>query len=146
MTDPILSNQAAALTESVERLTIAVAEVARRERRSRIALFWTAVGLALDLLLSVGLGFVAIEARKAGDSAEANQSNARVTCESANQSRLAQIQLWTYVLDEVSKAPGRTPEQIKLVRDFRVYISQVFAQRNCDDPAATVRPAPTPGR
>ncbi len=148
MTDPDLTRQAVALTESVDTLGQTVAELAGRLRRSRIALAWTVAGLTLDLLLSVALGFVAVQAKNASDTADTNTTNARLACEAGNQGRETQIQLWTYVLNLAAQGAAEpTPAQAKQIAEFRAYISRVFAPRDCNNPVSpTSAPPVTPTR
>jgi hypothetical protein len=146
-----LADAAADLNTSVADLTASVRDLAGYGRRNRRLIYWTAGGLLVDLILSVTLILVAVQANNAShrateatSAAAQNRQNARVTCESGNQARLAQIQLWTYVLDvSAQSSPDPTPEQKKRIADFRAYISRVFTPRDCNNPGSPAVPRPT---
>lgn len=148
-----LAEAADELGRNVTDLNASVRDLASYGRRNRQLIYWTAAGLLVDLIVSVALILVAVQANNAShrateatSAAAQNRQNAKVTCESGNQARLAQIQLWTYVLDLSAQSnPNPTPEQRKRIADFRTYINQVFAPRDCNNPASpTVRPPTSP--
>lgn len=145
-----LTVRAGELTKSVETLNTSVGHLREYSRRSRRLIWLTAVGLTLDLALSIALVFVAVQANNASNrateatsSAAQNRQNARIACEVGNQARVVQIQLWTYVLDLAKKSPNQTPAQQQQIAQFRVYLQEVFAPRNCADPASPTVQSPT---
>jgi hypothetical protein len=104
------------------------------------AMIW---GLIASILLSIGMGVVAIsaslQAKSATSQSKRNAENARITCETGNEGRRLQTQLWTYVLDLSSQNPDLTAYQKKQIAAFRGYISIVYAPRDCDN-TPTVQP------
>jgi hypothetical protein len=113
-------------------------------KRNRFLIEVLGVVVALLILVSVGLGFVALQTNRALDTAEQNRSNARLTCLVSNETRAAQIQLWEYVLS-LPTGP-QTPERKERIRQFRLYLNQVFAPRNCDDLSVRPTTPPPPSR
>lgn len=99
------------------------------------------------VLLGVGLAFVAVDARQASHRAEEavslahqNTANARLTCEIGNEARATQRQLWAYVLNVSSEGRKLNPTQLRQLAQFRAYVEQTFAPRDCDSNSPTVRP------
>lgn len=133
-----LHEAVAGLNSSMTNTVTGLAEVVQKDRRK---MSWLAISVGLDVLLSFGLGVVALETRQAQHSAEVSRSNAVLTCEVSNQTRAAQVQLWTYILTLSDQKP--TPEQAEKVRKFKIYLTQVFAPRDCSD-LSKVNPPPTP--
>lgn len=123
---------AARLEESMGDLASEMQAMRQYGHRSRRLIGLLGVSLCFDLLLSVVLGVVAYQAHQATTTSAQNKQNARITCEAANQSRAAQIQLWGYVLDVSEQNPERTPQQRVQITQFRVYVARVFAQRDCN--------------
>jgi len=147
----LLAEEAEKLAVAVDKLNVdmseqvvAMVKIVKRDRRLIRGL---AISVALDILLSIGIAFIAVTATSAKSQAEEAQDNARVSCLAANETRLAQIQLWDYVLSLAS--PGsQTPAQKAQIEQFRIYVAQVFAQRDCDN-LASIPPLPivtTPSR
>lgn len=141
---------AARLEESMGDLTGEIGALRNYGHRNRSLIRWLAVSLCLDVILSVALGIVALQANSASNRAtEAtsqavqNKANARITCEVANASRAAQISLWIYVLDASDQNPELTASQRAQLKGLRTYVGQVFAQRDCNDPSAPPT-VPTP--
>lgn len=137
------------LDKSMSDLTGEMRSLRAYGQRNRRMIWALAASLAIDVLLSFMLGFVAIQASNASQKAtEAtsvaaqNKQNAKVTCEASNIARDAQVQLWTYVLD--LSAPTATSAQKKQIADLRTYIHIVFAHRDCDNPSLPAIQTPTP--
>jgi hypothetical protein len=149
--DSTLAARAGQLTESVERLTGAVAALRVAQRRMQLALAGVVAALALLLVLSVVVAWVAVtaqnasqEAADATSQAARNREAARVTCEAANQGRAAQVQLWSYVLELSTEDRTPTPAEQRRIAAFRAYVGQVFAQRDCANPTTPPTPVPLP--
>lgn len=152
----ILAEQAGALATAVTQLNTDMSdqvrrlgEVVRRDRRMTKLLI---ISVILDVILSLGMGYVAITATRADSQAHTNSTNAKITCEVGNQARAAQINLWEYILNLSANSPQTPPPtaaqkhaQEELIRKFRIYLLQVFAPRDCED-LSKVNPVPTPPR
>lgn len=153
-----LSARAEELSENVTTLNRSVVELATYGQRNRNLIRRVTVGFAGLLVMVVvvaAVAWIAIdasnEAKKATSVAAQNRQNAKVSCLAGNEARAGQIRTWSFVLDAASANPNQTPQQKKLIADFRIYISEIFAPRNCDNLSATVTPPtppalPTPGR
>jgi hypothetical protein len=102
----------------------------KASRRNWLLIRILAVSVALDLALSAGVGYLAVQARQTAAQANSIQAQARTACAAANQARAGQIQLWHYVLD-MTAATSRTPEQQQQAARFRAYIDELFAPRRC---------------
>jgi hypothetical protein len=140
-----LAEEAQKLAVAVEKLNddmseqvVALSKVVKHDRQLIKGLV---ISVTLDILLSIGIAFIAITATSAKSQAEEAQDNARIGCLAANETRIAQIQLWDYVLSLASPS-SQTPAQKAQIEQFRIYVAQVFAQRDCDN-LASIPPLPT---
>lgn len=108
-----------------------------RRNRHLIRGLW--VSLAFDVLLSVALFIVFVlagnaqdRAGNAQDTADRNRQTQIATCESGNQFRQVSSNLWLYILDTASKNPeNQTEERRKQISDFRAYMLNAYAPRDC---------------
>jgi hypothetical protein len=125
-------------------------------KRNRHFIWGLAISLVLDVCLSIAIAVLAVTATEASHQAsEATSLSNRtrdtqlVTCQAGNESRAAQVQLWTYVLDLAAQNPNPPPQQAQRLAQFRTYLSTTFAPRDCtaaNPTAATptaVPPAPS---
>jgi hypothetical protein len=134
MTDPQHAAIAAAtrLNESVTELKEEIHSLQVYGRRNRHYIVGLGISLAFDLLLSVVVIVVAIQANAANDRANANHEYQVDTCNSSNAARQTSRDLWNYVLDAASKNPANeTPERKKQISDFRAYMENSYAPRDC---------------
>lgn len=91
--------------------------------------------VALGVVTAVAVAGV-IVALARSEHAESNASVARqaavASCEATNEVRALQRQLWGYVLDErLRDDPDRNPERLQRIEEFRDYVMQTFAPRDC---------------
>lgn len=101
-------------------------------KRNRHFIWTLAVSLVLDVVLSVAVAVIAVQANQAASAADRNRDTQRVTCESANESRAANRSLWGAILDASNQAnPNATPAQRNQVEGLRWFVNQVFAPRDC---------------
>jgi hypothetical protein len=134
MTDPQHAAIAAAtrLNESVTELKEEIHSLQVYGRRNRHYIIGLGISLAFDLLLSVVVIIVAVQANAANDRANANHEYQVDTCNSSNAARQTSRDLWNYVLDAASKNPANeTPERKKQISDFRAYMENSYAPRDC---------------
>lgn len=131
------------LEQSMTGLTAELKELRTYGHRNRSLIWALALSLLLDVLLSVGLGVVAIQARDATSLAKRNVEAARVTCESGNEARRVSRQLWTYVLDLAATNPDQTPAQRRQLAQIRSVLVTVYVDRDCTSPSLMPSPAPT---
>lgn len=117
--------------------------------RNRHLIWALAASLVLDLVLSVAVGFLAVQATNTSKRAdEATSAAARnlqtqiATCRAGNEARAANRTLWEYLIS-VALAGPQQAAQAQFIEQFRTYIGGVFAARNCDNPGSSL-PTPTP--
>jgi hypothetical protein len=146
---PGLVAQAEQLSGNVSALAAEVGALRTSNRHMRQIVGAIAAVLALVVLVAVVLVFVAADAREASRRAEAanslserNAQAQKVSCESGNEARRVNRQLWTYVLDLSSKNPNLTAEQHRQIRTFRGYLVTVYADRDCNSDHPTPLPSP----
>jgi hypothetical protein len=101
-------------------------------RRNRHLIWGLAVSLVFDVLLSVALFITFITAGNAQDTADRNRQTQISTCESTNAARQVSSNLWLYILDAAAKTPeNQTEERRKQIADFRTYMLNSYAPRDC---------------
>lgn len=151
--DPIAA--AESLEQAMGSLASDVRALSDYGHRNRALIWGLAISLALDVVLSIGFGFVALQANSAShrateatSAAAQNRLNALVTCQSSNEARRVSRQMWTYVLDVMTENnPSPSAEQLRQVRTFRAYLATVYADRDCSNVTSpTPLPTPTPTR
>lgn len=152
MTDPLdqdVVTAARRLETSVDNLRSEITTLRTYSQRSRRLIVGLAISIVLDVLLSAAVGFLAIQAvstsnkaNEANSLASRNAQNQFITCQAGNESRAAQVQLWTYVLDLAARNPNQTPAQAEQVKQLRAYLATSLAPRDCTSPAVP-RPVPT---
>lgn len=92
--------------------------------------------LAIDVILTVVLGLVGVQAHHASDVA-ASASNRAVhssastlaLCQAQNTARAQQVELWEFLLS-LGKPP-QTAQQKKVVAEFVTHLHKIFAARDC---------------
>lgn len=102
----------------------------KASRRNWLLIRILGVSVALDVLLSGGVGYLAYQASRTAQQANSLQVQIHTTCEAGNEARAGQITLWHYLLDLPPTTP-RTPEQQEQARQFRAYVDRLFAPRRC---------------
>lgn len=107
-----------------------VQAIIRYGHRTRLLLRWLAVSLAFDLVLSLGLGYVAIRAQQLAEQANSIQDRARAGCLSGNEFRKTQLQIWHYILDLPPTSPRSAAQEAQQAQ-FRAYVDGQFALRKC---------------
>jgi hypothetical protein len=129
-----LTEAANELVEQIHRLNVdsgqQLVTLARRASSNRRMIYALAASLALDVMLTVALLLVGIRATNAGNRADQVHAQQIGTCQSSNDARAAQVQLWDYILSLPSPRP-RTNEQQRQLDQFRAYVNTVFAPRDC---------------
>jgi len=96
--------------------------------------------VAVAGLVAVSLAVAQRASLAAAKAAEAQ----RIICETGNQSRAAQRQLWGLVLELSAQArPHPTPEEQQRAARFRAYIDATFAPRDCGQLLSGVPSLPT---
>lgn len=134
MTDPdreATLAAAARLEQAMGNLTDQIHALRTYSQRSRRLIWGLVVSLLLDVLLSVAVAVIAVQANEATSTANQNRQTQIATCEAGNQSRALQLQLWTYVLDLSAQSPRDYPGKDQQLAQFRDYIARTFAPRDC---------------
>lgn len=99
-------------------------------RRRRLQVRLLAVFIALTTGLTVAIGVVSWKTAQLANLAQTNKAAVIQNCETANDSRTAQRQLWGYVLSLTPSQP-RNAEQQARVDEFAKFVDRTFAPRDC---------------
>lgn len=99
-------------------------------QRNRHMIWGLVISLILDVALTFALVTVSIRTTHANDKATQAHNQQIATCQSSNEARAVNRQLWDYVLSLPAARP-RTAEQEKRIADFKGYVHRVFADRDC---------------
>lgn len=114
----------------------------RQAKRSKYLTKWVAVLAAISLIGVIG---TVIALAQVQDAVDSNKVNSVVNCENANQSRSANLALWTFILEaSAAQNTERTPEQIELIEKIRVWVAQLYAPHDCSDLSKTYDLPPPP--
>lgn len=96
---------------------------------------WAVLMVLASVLILVGsvIGNV-VYTRSVQEGAAAKAEKVRTqqvaTCQSSNEARSLQVQLWDYVLSFPPSRP-RTEAQEKKIADFKAFVRKTFAPRDC---------------
>lgn len=123
---------AARLQESMGSLQGEIRTLRVYGKRNRRYIWALTISIALDLVLSVVIAFVAVQSSNANTLANQNAQVQKSTCEAGNQARAVTVQLWTYVLEVSAQNPeNQTPAKKQQIEKFRAYMTSAYAQRDC---------------
>ncbi len=127
-----LDDRNQALNDELERNPIdvqveALAQADKRQRRQVLILAFT---VAFDVLLTIGFGFITLRTHELANLAETNKTALIRNCETANDSRKNQRELWAYVI-KLTPIQPRTDEQTARANDLQAFVNKTFAERNC---------------
>lgn len=89
-----------------------------------------AASIALDFILTIVLAVVSYKTNELAHLAQTTKQAVIQNCETANDSRIAQKQLWGYVLSLTPQQP-RNEEQQARVDEFAKFVDQTFKPRDC---------------
>lgn len=128
---------AAGLGERVEKLIEAMQTSQKQFDRLRLLGVVVAMVSVLALVIGGFSAYLYTEVLDANEQTSAlvaqNQENAVVSCQNANESRRAQSELWTFII-EVSLAGGEeSPSERAFLNDLLDWINALFEQRDCAD-------------
>lgn len=102
-----------------------------RSRRGRWLVALLVVGVALDLIVGLALGYVAVQARSAASQAHLNKVAAYEACLANNDNKMADAQRWREVLALVSDG-GSNPQTAAFVRGVEKANAAADAPRDCN--------------
>jgi hypothetical protein len=105
-----------------------------RVNRHRIWLSYALV--ALDVILTVVVALLAVQARNASATANETRAASVAACQSTNVARAENEQLWDYVLTLFAPRPGETAAEAargeQALASLRAHVTQTFEPRNCE--------------
>jgi len=129
-----LDDRNQALNEELERNPVEtqVEALARADKRQSRQVVILAITVAFDVLLTLGFGFVTWRTHELTSLADTNQNAIIRNCETANESRKNQRELWAYVISLTPSEP-RSPEQVARVDAFQKFVDKTFAPRDCSE-------------
>lgn len=107
-----------------------IATLTRDARRARRNVRLLAASITLDFVLTIALTVLSFQTNHLATLAQTNKQAVIQNCETANDSRTAQRQLWGYVLSLTPQQP-RTAEQQARVDEFAKFVDQTFKPRDC---------------
>lgn len=107
-----------------------VATLVKDARRRQLQLRLLTASIILDFILSAVLTVVVFKTNEVARLAQSTKAAVIQNCETANDSRRNQRQLWGYVLSLTPEQP-RTSEQEARVKEFSKFVDSTFAPRDC---------------
>lgn len=108
-----------------------VRSLVKSSQRTRRLVRLLVVSVTLDVMLSIGLGALALQAQRASQTAAGSTYQ---LCIADNASRDASLQLWDYVLSGGPSVSMTTPDQKATADRLRARIHTELAQHNCVKP------------
>lgn len=113
----------------------AVAALIKADQRRRGQILLLFISIAFDLILSIFLAFGWQANHQLALRAESNHDAIVRSCETSNEARAKNKELWTYILSLPPSNDGKasTPEQQKRVEDFKAFLDDTFKIRNCNN-------------
>lgn len=99
-----------------------------KKRKRQVILLSLSIGL--DLLLTVGLGFLSIQTHNVASQSENNKVALVRSCETTNDARASNKALWDYLLALPSNEPATSAQQSE-IDSFKAFIDKTFAPRDC---------------
>lgn len=109
-----------------------ISNLTRADQRNRRHIILLALSLLFDLVLSLVLAYGWHTNHNLAIRAETNRDAIVRGCETSNEARAKNKQLWAYILElPTPDGQPRTPEQQKRLDDFRMFVDDTFAPRDC---------------
>lgn len=109
----------------------AVISLAKTAKQNRNRIRLLAISIILDILLTIGLGLLAVQTHTTANKAESNSQALVASCQSVNDARANNKTLWDYLLSLPTPiAPTLQQQQVR--NQFSVFLNKTFAQKNCD--------------
>lgn len=102
----------------------------RADKRRKAQVTLLAISIFIELLLSVALAYGWSQNHKLAIQAESNHMAILRNCETSNEARANNKQLWDYLLTQTPSQPP-TAEQEKRIADFEAFVNKTFAPRDC---------------
>lgn len=125
------------LTRSVadlaDHLSVSQDQAARVEKQAKRTRWLTWVVLGLVLLSLSGVTFTAVVLDKVSEAVDDSQANAVISCQNANEARIANKILWDFLIDASLAQDSQSPESRALLVELKDFITALYAQRDCSD-------------
>jgi hypothetical protein len=99
-------------------------------QRTKVMIRLLAVSLALDVMLSLGFGWLALRAEMLAEQANSIEYQQYTACKSGNNARAGQLEVWDYLLNLPPTTP-QTPAQKAQIQQVRGHLHGVLAPRRC---------------
>ncbi len=112
-------------------IDIQIAALVRADNRRKGQIIVLAISIVLDILLTIGFGYLAIQSSTTASRAESNETALNARCVSTNEARAKNAKLWDYLVDQSQNQP-RTLEQQKFRDDFITLKNETFAPTVCN--------------
>lgn len=129
MGDP-RTEKLAELVETEARIGDVLVESVDRSRANQRTIRLVAFSVVFDVLLSIGIGGMALDNRRIAHQEQSTRAAALTTCNSSNEARALERQLWGFMFDLPSTAAPTPAQQANLDR-LRGFIATTFAARDC---------------
>lgn len=100
------------------------------DRRNRLRIRILTVSIILDIVLTVGVTVLSYHTNQLTHLAQSNREAVIANCETANESRANNKQLWDFAF-ALPTTQTPTPEQQANLEKFKAKVNQTFAQRDC---------------
>lgn len=114
-------------------ITTLIRDAGRRRRQ----IIWLTISLVIDVMLTIGFGFLAVQARETSLATAKTQATLISSCQTGNEFRRTEAGLWEHILTIQPIMTNLTPEQQaqrdKTVADFQNYLKTTFAPRDCNN-------------
>jgi len=114
-----------AISTMLDKVSRRIEAVAGRERRTRLLAVGMLVSFALDIVLTVVVTVLSVNALSQASSIHQSQLAA---CSISNQTRVEQITLWDYVVQLSSQNPNANKAQLS---QFEAFVKKTFQPVNC---------------
>lgn len=109
-----------------ESVQILVKDAQRRTRQLRIL----TGSVIFQIFFLFGLAYGWYQNHEIALQAETNKNAIVRSCETSNDSRKNQLELWNYILSITPEQP-RSEAQNKQAEEFRAFVNKTFAPRDC---------------
>lgn len=111
-------------------LSEAVHTLVKDARRRKVQIIVLIISVSFDLLLTIGIGLGWQANHRLASQAESNRNAIIRSCETSNEARRNNKQLWSYLLSQPPAEPIAPDRQAK-IEQFKVFLDKTFAERDC---------------
>lgn len=108
----------------------AIAVLFKQAKRNKNNIRLLALSFTLSLFITFGLGYLGFTTFKLVKQADTNTNALVRNCNTTNEARANNKQLWDYLLSAEPIEP-RTPQEQAQIDDFEQLVNRTFAPRDC---------------